>query len=110
MTGRVDILLRIFEKNAKKVKNEVTGTEKRSSTLQCKLYMYYPHSCLASCSIKIVYEVFTKVDKEHNSLPFTNVYSLYKLHSPPTCPPAPAPTTSDKGYVLGKDTPFEQIF
>ena len=29
MTGRVNILWRIFEKIAKKVKNEVTGTEKR---------------------------------------------------------------------------------
>ena len=28
MTGRVDILWRIFEKIAKKVKNEVTGTKK----------------------------------------------------------------------------------
>ena len=29
MTGRVDIIWQIFEKNGKKVKNEVTGTEKR---------------------------------------------------------------------------------
>ena len=29
MTGRVDIIWRIFGKIAKKVKNEVTGTEKR---------------------------------------------------------------------------------
>ena len=31
----IDILLRIFEKNAKKVKNEVTGTEKRRFWLIC---------------------------------------------------------------------------
>ena len=30
MTGRVNILKRIFEKIAKKVKIEVTGTKKRS--------------------------------------------------------------------------------
>ena len=29
MTGRVDILRRIFEKIGEKVKNEVSGTEKR---------------------------------------------------------------------------------
>ena len=72
MTGRVDILRRNFLKNEKKVKNKVTGTEKRLFWL-IYLKTFHKSTFLGPVtSILTFFAVFTIVEKLISS-PFINL-------------------------------------